>query len=59
MSITLDDIYFMGILSRQGEVVNLRGEGRLEGALSVQDYIDMYCEDGAEKVVSQIPIARI
>ena len=35
VSFSLDDVYFMTGLSRRGEAVNLRGGGRLEGALFV------------------------
>ena len=32
----VDDVYFMIRLSQRGELVNLRGGGRIEGALTIQ-----------------------
>lgn len=58
MFIEVENIYFMIGLSPTGEVVNLWGGNHIEGALSIQEYIDIYCEDN-EKVASNIPIARI
>lgn len=49
----------MTSLSRRGEVVNLRRGGRIEGELSIQEYIDVYCDEGMKKIVSQVPMDRI
>ena len=55
----MEDIYFLTGLSHQGWELNLRGGGRGDASLTIQVYIDTYCEDGTQKVASQIPIARI
>ena len=59
VSFKLEDIYSMTILSHRGEVVNLRGGDHIEGALTIQEQIDVYCEDGAQKVASQIPMVHM
>ena len=41
LSIEIEDIYFITVLSRQGEVVNLRSRG-LGGGLTIDDYIAVY-----------------
>ena len=46
-------------LSRRGEVINLRGGNCIEGALSIQEYINTYCKDGTNKVASHILVDRI
>lgn len=56
---TLDDVYFMNSPSRWGEAVNLHGGGRLEGALLVQEYIDIYYDEGTKKVASHILVDHI
>ena len=38
--LTVDDIYFITVLSRRGTPVNIEGTGRGSDPLSVQDYID-------------------
>lgn len=50
----VEDVYFMNGLSHRGESINLRGGGQVEGALIIQEYIDVYYEEGIEKVASQI-----
>jgi hypothetical protein len=55
----VEDIYFLTGLSRWGREANLRGGGRGEAALTIQEYITIYCEEGTKKVASQIPIAQI
>jgi hypothetical protein len=52
-----EDIYFLMDLSRRGEVVNLRTF--LPGPFNIEDYINMYCEAGTEKVGSQVSVHNI
>jgi hypothetical protein len=52
-----EDIYFLTGLSRRGEPVNLRTFP--PGPFNIEDYIQMYCEAGTEKVGSQVPIHKI
>ena len=59
LDITLEDIYFISGLSRQGTPVNLEGTGRGDDLLSVQNYIDTYCVPGTQKRGSCIPIVHI
>ena len=59
LPLEVEDIYFLTGLSRRGREANLRGGGRGEAALTIQEYITVYCEEGTQKVASQIPIARI
>jgi len=59
VSFGMDDVYFMTRISRRGEVVNLQGGSNIEGELSIQEYIDVYCDKGTEKVTSQIHVAWI
>jgi hypothetical protein len=54
---TTEDIYFLTDLSRRGEPVNLRTFP--PGPFNIEDYIQMYCEAGTEKVGSQVPIHNI
>jgi hypothetical protein len=54
---TTKDIYFLTDLSRMGEPVNLRTFS--PGPHNIEDYIDMYCEVGTEKVGSQVSIHKI
>ena len=49
LEIALEDIYFIVSLSRWGAPVNLEGTGRGGDLLSVQNYIDTYCEIGTQK----------
>ena len=55
----VEDIYFLKSLSCQGREANLRGAGRGEAALTIQEYITIYCKEGTQKVASQISIAQI
>jgi hypothetical protein len=57
LTITVDDIYFITSLSRQGEVVNLKTHGG--GGMTVYQYIASYCEYGTEKLGNQIPIKNV
>ena len=59
LEITSEDVYFIAGLSRWGTSVNLEGTGRGGDSLSVQNYIDIYCEPGTQKRGSSIPIVRI
>lgn len=59
ISFEVEDIYFLIGLSRWGRELNLRGGGRGYALLTIQEYIIAYYEAGTQKVVSQIPIARI
>ena len=46
LEINSEDIYFIAGLSQRGAPVNLEGTGRGGDALSVQNYIDVYCTPG-------------
>ena len=59
IEITLEDIYFISSLSRQGGPINLEGTGRGGDLLSVQNYIDKYYKPGIQKRGSYIPIVHI
>lgn len=59
ISFEVEDIYFLTGLSHQWRELNLRGGGRGNASLTIQEYIDTYCKAGTQKVASQIPIARI
>ena len=59
ISFEVEDIYFLVGLSHRGRELNLCGGGRGDASLTIQEYIDTYCEDGTQKVASHIPIARI
>ena len=53
LSIDIEEIYFIAILFRWGEVVNLWSRG-LGGGLTIDEYIMVYCFQDTEKVGSQI-----
>jgi hypothetical protein len=55
----VEDIYFLTGLSCRGWEENLHGGGQGDASLTIQVYITVYCEEGTQKVASQIPIARI
>ena len=55
----VEDVYFLTGLSHRGWETNLCGGGRGDASLTIQEYITVYCEEGIQKVASQIPIARI
>ena len=59
LDLTVEDIYFTKITSRRGAPVNLEGTSRGGDALSVQDYINVYCFPRNHKSGTQIPIAQI
>ena len=59
LEITLEDVYFIFGLSRWGALVNLEGTDRGGAPLSIQNYIDIYCEPGTQKRGSCIPIVHI
>ena len=59
LEVTLEDVYFISGLSRQGASVNLEGTGIGGDLLSVHNYIDIYGELGTQKRGSYIPIPRI
>jgi len=51
------DVYFLTILSRRGELVNLRTFPL--GPFNIVDYIGMHWEVGTKKIGSQVPIKKI
>lgn len=55
----VEDMYFLTGLSRRGWEANLHGGGWGDASLTIQEYITVYCEEGTQKVASQIPIAWI
>ena len=55
----VEDIYFLTCLSCRGREANLRRGGWGDASLTIHEYITMYCEEGTQKVASQIPIAWI
>jgi hypothetical protein len=57
LTITIEDIYFITGLSHRGEVPNFTTHGG--GGRTINDYINEYCEDGTEKMGSQVPIKQI
>jgi len=57
LTLTTEDIYFLIGLSRRGEPVNLRTFP--PEPYNIEDYIEMYCEVGTEKVGSQVSIHKI
>ena len=59
LEITSEDVYFIFGLSRWGDLVKLEGTDRGGDPLSVQNYIDIYCEPGTQKRGSCIPIVHI
>ena len=59
ISFEVEDIYFLTDLSRRGREPNLRGGGRGDASLTIQEYITAYYEASTQKVASQIPVARI
>ena len=59
LHIELADIYFLTGFSRRGPVVSFRSRGQDPGALTVQDYIDVYYEEDTQKVASLVPIDKI
>ena len=50
LEVSLEDIYFIMGLSRQGIVVNLKGIGKGGDPMSVQDYVDTYCMPQSQKM---------
>ena len=52
VSFGMDNVYFMNGLSCRGEVVNLCGGSCIEGALSGQEHIDVYYDEGIENIAS-------
>ena len=59
LPLEVEDIYILTGLSRRGQEANLHGGGRGKATLTIQEYITVYCEEGTQKVASQIPIAWI
>jgi hypothetical protein len=55
----VEDVYFLTGLSHQGWEANLHGGRQGDASLTIQEYITVYCEEGTQKVASQIPIAWI
>ena len=53
LKIEVEEIYFITILSRWGEVVNLRSRGP-RGGLTIDEYIAVYYFSDTKKVGSQI-----
>jgi hypothetical protein len=58
LRIQVEDIYFFTMLSRWGEVMNLKSQGYGRGT-EIEDYIDAPCVAGTLKVWSQFPIRAI
>ena len=58
LKIEVEDIYFLMGLSHRGEVVNLKYWGDGSG-MNIEEYIDVHCVVGTEKVESQLPIQAI
>ena len=52
LPLEVEDIYFLTGLSRQGREANLCGGGWGEVALTIQEYITVYYEEGTQKVAS-------
>ena len=59
LEITSEDVYFITGLSRRGAPMNLEGTNRGGDPLNVQNYIDIYCEPGMQKMSGCIPIFHI
>ena len=59
LPLEVDDIYFLANLSHLGWEENLHRGKRGDASLTIQEYITVYCEEGTQKVASQIPIVRI
>jgi hypothetical protein len=55
LRIEVEDIYFLTILSRRGEVVDLNSR-RVGSGMKVEEYIEAHCVVGTPMVGSQIPI---
>jgi hypothetical protein len=54
---TIEDIYFLISLSRRGEPVNLHDFP--PGPHNIAGLIEIHCEDGTDKMGSQVPIHKI
>jgi hypothetical protein len=54
---TTQDIYFLIVLSRRGELVNLRTFP--SGPFNIVKYIRMHCDLDIERVGSQVPIHNV
>ena len=54
LRIEVEDIYFITGLSRRGDPVDFHG--KLVEGLTIEDYVQVYCVDNAQKVGTQIPI---
>ena len=59
LPLEVEDIYFLTSLSRQGQEVNMHRGCRGDASLTIQEYITVYCEEGTQKVASQILIVQI
>ena len=57
LRVEMEDIYFITVLSRRGEVIQSRG--RSQSALSIEDYVQIYCPGHPRKVGSQISITHV
>ena len=57
LEIIVECIYFFTRISRRGMPVNLEGNGKGGGPMSVQDYIDNYCPLGTQKKGTCVPIS--
>jgi Ni,Fe-hydrogenase I cytochrome b subunit len=58
LRIEVKDIYFMAVLLRQGEVVNLKSWGDGSG-MKIEEYIDVHYVAGTQKVENPLPIRAI
>ena len=52
ISFEVEDIYFLIGLYHWGRELNLCGGGRRDASLTIQEYIDTYCEASTQKVAS-------
>jgi hypothetical protein len=58
LRIEVEDIYFLTVLSRRGEVVHLKSR-RAGSGMNIEDYINAHCIAGTSKVGIQVPIRAI
>ena len=59
MEINSKDIYFIVGLSQREAPINLEGTSRGSDLFSVQNYIDVFCAPGTQKIGSCVPITHI
>jgi hypothetical protein len=59
VSFGVDDNFLMTRLSHREYIVNLHVGNQMEGALSIQEYIGLYFDEGTMKISSHITMAHI